>query len=84
MKEHKDVGEKVRKDEKRNALSQHIKTTDHSMLEVVGSSHKEAIFKNFKNLLVNFQLTTVINLHQTIFTQNHENLKLKNSLLLTI
>ena len=30
MKEHKDVGEKVRKDEKRNAHSQHIKTTDHS------------------------------------------------------
>ena len=30
------------------------------MLEVVGSSQKEAIFKN---LLVNFRLTTVINLH---------------------
>ena len=41
------------------------------MLEVVGSSKKEAIFKNFKNLLVNFRLTTVINLHQTIFTQNY-------------
>ena len=40
------------------------------MLEVVGSSQKEAIFKNFKNLLVNFRLTTVINLHQAIFTQN--------------
>ena len=40
------------------------------MLKVVGSNQKEAIFKNFKNLLVNFRLTTVINLHQTIFIQN--------------
>ena len=35
------------------------------MLEVVGSSQKEAISKNFKNLLVNFRLTTVINLLQS-------------------
>ena len=41
------------------------------MLEVVSQARKEAIFKNFKNLLVNFRLTTVINLHQTIFTQNY-------------
>ena len=37
------------------------------MLEVVGSSQKRSNFqKFFKTLLINFRLTTVINLHQTI------------------
>ena len=37
------------------------------MLEIIGLSQKRNNF--LKNLLVNFRLTTVINLHQSIFTQ---------------